>query len=128
MNLKSLNLAIEDVRKRLDGRNKEKRIAQFIITALIAAPVFYFIEPGHDGRFPPGTLALIVSWLGFSAVTAFFIANILFRVRTEELSLLVEIGETLKVMNGGEPYVAETENEATEDESETTDSGYGGDA
>lgn len=113
MSIKSLNLAIEDVRKRLDGRNKEKRIAQAIITVLIAAPVFYFIEPNPDGRFPPGTLALIVSWVGFSAVTAFFIATILFRVRTEELNLLVEIGETLKVMNGGEPYVPETDEEET---------------
>lgn len=127
MNLKSLNLAIEDVRKRLDGRNKEKRIAQFIITVLIAAPVFYFIEPNPDGRFPPGTLALIVSWVGFSAVTAFFIANILFRVRTEELRLLVEIGETLKVMNGGEAHVAKAETEAAADEAEAPDSGYGGD-
>ncbi len=99
MNTEVLGLAINDVRKRIEGRNVARLIAGFIVAAIIFAPVFMFIEPPVNGRFPTGTGALLVTWLGIAVLSGHAVAGALFACKTEELRLTLEMADAIMAIS-----------------------------
>jgi len=95
INTQALSVAIDSVKKRIEGRNLARVIGTFVVAAIIFLPILTFIEPPVNGKFATGTGALLITWLAISGLSGHVVAGVLFACKSEELVLMLEMANSV---------------------------------
>jgi len=95
MNRESLEMAIEDAKKSLEGRNVKKNLSWLLTTAVMfLVPIFYFYGQ-EESVYRTAYAPLVVGWLMITVWIGNVVSRTLVGGKTIELILAIETSTAL---------------------------------